>query len=302
MGTACIVLFYYICRRLNMSPTATNLATFLLALENMTFIQASVAMLDVFFFVFMLAAFLLYLNRRYILAGIAGGLSTLAKLVGALAMPAMIIHWFGTRTRHSRWFALTLVLSVVTFVGLMPLLDYCIVRNFADVTSPLERIKTMLSMTSSLTFAGSTHEAMSRPWAWLLSYHPMPFWWTPHYISGISPTVWALTIPTFGYMVFKVIKRSEAGLFGVAWFASTYLLWIPASLITDRISYLFYFYPSVGAICIGLGVGLNELLGVFRKRPSGKLKWTVLGIFIVFIVGHLVSFMIYYPLFPIKFY
>ena len=142
MGTACIVLFYYICRRLGMSRWAVNLATFLFALENMAFVQASVAMLDVFFLVFMFAAFLLYLNRRYILSGIAAGLSVLAKLTAALGLPVMVIHWFFTRERHSRWFVLTLVLSIVVFLGVMPLLDYAIVRNFAEVTSPLELLRT----------------------------------------------------------------------------------------------------------------------------------------------------------------
>ncbi len=302
LGTACIILFYFICRRLDMSPWAVNIATFLLALENMTFIQASVAMLDVFFLVFMFAAFLLYLNRKYIAAGISAGLCVLAKLSGALMMPTLMIHWFFSRAKHSRWFVLTIVLSVITFIGLMPLFEYFIVQNFSEVISPFERIKTMVSMTSSLTFDTTTHEAMSRPWEWLLSYRPMPFWWTPHYISGISPSVWALTIPTFAYLVYKAIKRNEAGLFGAAWFASTYLLWIPASLITDRLSYPFYFYPSIGAICIGLGIGLSELIHLFQTRESGKLKWTSLSIVVLIVLAHIVSFMLLYPLFPIRYY
>lgn len=302
LGTACIILFYFICRRLGMSPWATNFATFLLALENMTFVQASVAMLDVFFLVFMLASYLLYLNRRYITAGIAVGLSVLAKLSAALSVPALIIHWFFTRTNRSRWFALTIVLSVIAFLALMPLLDYFTVLDFADVTTPFERIKTMVNMTSSITFESSTHESMSRPWEWLLSYRPMPFWWEPHYISGISPSIWALTIPTFAYMVYKAVRRDEAGLFGAAWFASTYLLWIPASLITGRLSYLFYFYPSIGAICIGLGLGMSELVRLFQTRKSGKLKWTSLSIVIIIVLAHIVSFMLLYPLFPIRYY
>ena len=36
-GTASIVLFYFLCRRLDMSRNASNIATFLLAFENMTF-------------------------------------------------------------------------------------------------------------------------------------------------------------------------------------------------------------------------------------------------------------------------
>jgi dolichyl-phosphate-mannose-protein mannosyltransferase len=285
-----------------MSSWAVNLATFLFALENMAFVQASVAMLDVFFLVFMLTAFLLYLNRGYILSGIAAGLSVLAKLTAALGLPVMVIHWFFTRERRSRWFVLTLVLSIAVFVGVMPLLDYAIVRSWVDFPGPLERIKSMLSLTGSVTFASSTHESMARPWAWLLTYRPMPFWWEPHYISGISPSIWALTIPTFAYMIYKAVRRNEAGLFGAAWFTCTYLLWIPLDIITDRLTYVFYFYPTVGAVCLGLGLALSDLLGIFRQRPSGKLKWTALGVVGLVILAHLVSFMLLYPLFPIKYY
>jgi predicted membrane-bound dolichyl-phosphate-mannose-protein mannosyltransferase len=230
------------------------------------------------------------------------GLSALAKLAGALAMPVMIFHWFFSKISRSRWFALTVALSVITFVVLMPMFDYFVTQNFSNVTSPFNRIKTMLSLSGSLTFGSTTHPSMSRPWEWLINYKAMPYWWTPHYISAISPSIWALVIPTFAYLIYKAIKRDEAGLFGAAWFASTYLLWIPASLFTDRISYPFYFYPSIGAVCLGLGMGLSQLIDIFKGRTSGKLKWTVLGIVMLILLAHVVSFMILYPLFPIKLY
>ena len=302
LGTGCILLFYFICRRLNLSNRTASIATFLLGLENMTFVQSSIAMLDVFFLFFMFVAFLLYLSRRYVSSGIAVGLGALAKLNGVLAMPVLIIHWFFSRIPRSRWFALAVALSVVSFVVLMPLFDYFLVLDFSHVHSPLDRIKTMLNLSGSITFGNSTHESMSRPWEWLISYKVMPFWWTPHYISAVSPSIWALIIPTFAYMLYKAIKRDDAGLFGVAWFASTYLLWIPASLITNRLSYVFYFYPTIGAICLGLGMGLSQLIDIFQGRKSGKLKWTALGIVVVVLLVHFVSFMILYPLFPIRLY
>jgi dolichyl-phosphate-mannose--protein O-mannosyl transferase len=88
-------------------------------------------------------------------------------------------------------------------------------------------------------------------------------------------------------------------LFGAAWFASTYLIWIPLSIITDRVSYVFYFYPTVGAVCLGLGLGLSQLLTFYRERRPGKLKRTILAICIFYLVAHLVSFVILSPVFPI---
>ncbi|OGO19068.1 MAG: hypothetical protein A2Z15_02205 [Chloroflexi bacterium RBG_16_50_11] len=301
LGTAAIVMFYFLCRRLNMSPDASNIATFLLAFENMTFVQASVAMLDVFYLTFMMAAFLLYACHRYITSGIAIGLAGLAKLNGLLALPAIGIHWLFSRQPRSWWFLLTILFAILAFVELMIVFDLIITRDFSAVSDPIHRIQEMQSLSGSLTFSTVDHPAESHPWEWVIFYKPMAYWWMPHYTSAISFTIWAMIIPVFIYMLVRAIKGSSAGLFGVAWIASTYLIWIPATLITDRVTYIFYFYPTIGAICLGLGMALSQLLDIFRQRRSGKLKWTMLAIVILFLFLHLVSFIILSPLVPFDF-
>jgi predicted membrane-bound dolichyl-phosphate-mannose-protein mannosyltransferase len=233
-GTAAIVMFYFLCRRFNMSPNASNIATFLLAFENMTFVQNGLAMLDVFYLAFMMAAFLLYACRRYILSGISIGLSGLAKLNGLLALPAIGIHWIFTRQGRSIWFFLAIFFAVLSFVEIMIICDFAITRQFYSLSDPFHRIVEMQQLSGSLTFANVTHPSMSPPWEWIIFYKPMAYWWTPHYTGAVSFTIWATVIPTFIYMLWRAIRGSEAGLFGVAWFTSTYLIWIPATLITDR--------------------------------------------------------------------
>jgi predicted membrane-bound dolichyl-phosphate-mannose-protein mannosyltransferase len=302
LGTGSIVLFYFICRQLNLSRRGASIAVFLLGFENMTFIQSSVAMLDVYYVFFMFGAFLLYLLRRYVAAGVTAGLSVLAKLNAAMGVPVLIIHWFASKVNRSRWFALTVALSIITFVVLLPLLEYIIYQDFSKVPDPFHRIKTMLSLTGGVTFENSTHESMSRPWAWVFNYKVMPYWWVPHYLSAISPPIWALIIPAFAYMLYKAIRRDEAGLFGAAWFASTYLTWIPLSLLTNRLSYVFYFYPTIGAICLGVAMGMDKLIDIFHGNRPRKLRWPLLGLVVLIVLTHLISFMILYPLFPIKLY
>jgi dolichyl-phosphate-mannose--protein O-mannosyl transferase len=129
----------------------------------------------------------------------------------------------------------------------------------------------------------------------------MAYWIMPHYTAAISFTIWALAIPTFGYMVWRAVKGSEAGLFGAAWFTGTYLLLIPLSILTNRVSYIYYFYPTIGSICMGLAMGLSQLIDIFRSRPSSKLKWTALSIVIFILFLHLLSFLILSPLIPIDF-
>jgi predicted membrane-bound dolichyl-phosphate-mannose-protein mannosyltransferase len=301
MGTIGIVLFFFICRKLSMSRRAVNIATFLLAFENMTFLQASMAMLDVFFLTLTLAFFLLYLYRSYVLSGIFIGLAALAKLFAAMATPVLLIHWIFTRTKQTKWFILTVILAPVSFLALMPLFDFAITHQFKN---PIVRLGEMQGGLSQLTFANTTHPALSRPWEWLLNYNPMAYWfgpiananWVGGYTGAISPALWGVIIPVVLYMLYRTIKqRNEAALFGFAWFFSTFLLWIPISIATNRISFVYYFYPTIGAICIGLGMGFNELIEWVSSK-SHKVKIPVVAGISAFFVAHIATVIILTPL------
>lgn len=293
MGTIGIILFYFICRRLNMSRRASSIATFLLGFENFSFMFASIAMLDVFFVTLTLAFFLLYLYRQYLLSGIFIGLAALSKLFAAMATPTLLIHWLFTKTKQTRWFALTILAAPISFVALLPLFNFAITREFQN---PLVRIKDMLTLSGSLTFANTTHPAMSRPWDWLLNYQPMAFWYAPHYTGAVNLSIWVFMIPIVLYMIYRAIKGSDAGLFGTAWFFGTFLLWIPVSILTNRISFVYYFYPTIGALCIGLGLGLNEALEWVSSKTR-KIKVPVIAGIIAFFIFHLASFVILSPIF-----
>ena len=293
-GTICIVLFYFICRSINMPGNASLFATFLFSFENLSFVQASVAMLDIYFLTFMLCAFLLYLKSEYLASGISVGLSTLAKIGGVLTLPAIFIHWLFTGRRELRRFLGLLLLAPISFVLFLPSLEFGLTRI---PLNPISQIKTILSLSGSLTFANVSHPAASRPWDWILRPEMMYYWYDPHYIGATSFTVWALIIPSVLYMIYRAKKGNNASIFGLSWFASTYLIWIPISLITNRISYPYYFYPTVGAICIGIGLGLSQLLDVWKTKKTGKLRWVAMLAVPVYLLLHTGVFVILSPVF-----
>jgi predicted membrane-bound dolichyl-phosphate-mannose-protein mannosyltransferase len=293
-GTIGIVLFYLICRRLELPKMASFLATFLLALDNLSFVQASVAMLDVYSVTFMLLSFWLYLRGQYLLSGLSVGLSALAKLSGVLALPVILLHWLLTKRGRPIKFVATMLSAYVALLLLLPLFDFVAFRQFVN---PLDRIYTMLSLSGKLTFTTATHGAASHPWDWILRPEIIAYWYEPHYVGAISFTIWALIIPTVLYMVFKATKGNSAGFFGIAWFVSTYLVWIPISIVTDRISFVYYFYPTVGAVCIGLGLGLFQLLAIWKTRRTGKLRWVAVSSVIGYLLLHISVFVILSPVF-----
>jgi predicted membrane-bound dolichyl-phosphate-mannose-protein mannosyltransferase len=295
-GTLCILLFYLICRRLKMSKWATLSATFLLTLENMSFVQASIAMLDIFLITFMLACFWLYLRYDYPFAILAGTLGTLVKLNGALVFPVIGLHWLLMRRDRLWHFLSSAALAPLSFILLIPL--FALV-TFHKLVDPFWRINTILLLSSSLTVGSGTHPYITRPWDWLVYPHIMPYFYDPNYMGAISLTVWAFIIPTAIYMAVRAIKRNEAAIFGSLWFVFTYLTWIPLVLITDRITYIYYFYHAVGAICLGLGLGIGQLIDIWQQRKEGKLRWVAISSVGFFLALHIASFILLSPFSPL---
>ena len=331
-GAAGIVFMYLICRRLNLSKKVSYLATMLMAIENLSFVQGGIAMLDVFSLTFTLAAFWLYLKQRYVVSGVVVGLSVLAKLTGAMAIVVIGLHWFmtvgyaeiwhllqsmfGFITRRlnignlwlqfktfikNNWrFMLLLVAAPVTFVALMPFFDYVI---WGEWLNPFSQIGRMLHDTSSIVFTPDYPEAntiASRPWEWILpiwygklhwSHFVLPYWYTPRFLGMISPTITASVIPVFAYIAYRAIKGKSNTLLPFCWFVGTYLVWIPASLITNRVSYLFYFYPTIGAICIGLAIAIFKLMYVAKRSQGNKLRWLAAVAVPLFLLLHVYIFL-----------
>jgi len=284
-GTLIIVFFYFICRKLGMSDKAVLLGTFLFSFENLVFVQASISMLDVYSFVFMMAAFYFYLNDSYLTSGVVAGFSTLAKLNGGLALIVIFLHWLIFKRNKPKRFTTSLALAPVTFIALLPLFSFLVEREWV---SPIKTIDDIWSGTSSLTFDWVTHEAASRPWTWLYRHPNMDYWYHPEYYGELSFTVWALIIPAFAYLIYRVIKRDIASGFSLCWFAGTYLVWIPVVLIFNRVTYPYYIYPAVGAVCIGIALGLTQLLDLGARWGKWRSR-LVTGLVAIYCLGHIAN-------------
>jgi len=301
-GAIAIALLYLVCRQLKISRNISFLAAFLFSIENMCFILGGIAMLDVYCLTFMLASFWAYLKGWHIRAGLFIGLAALAKLIGVLALLVILLHWLLANRDNKRQIFTIVSVSAASFLLLMPLLD---IATWHKLMNPFERIGLMFERTSHYTFALHTQSPIgampSRPWEWLIrldsiehiSFDNIKREWYVMYYLMISPSIWALIIPSMLFMLYKAIKRSSAAIFVICWFACTYLIWIPASLITDRISYIFYFYPTIGAICIGISLGIARLAAIEPK--TSILKTGVRLITPIYIMTSLIVFIALFP-------
>lgn len=289
-----VLFFFLICKELNLRPRTVNMATAILAFENLTFVQGSVAMLDVFMVTLILLGFWLYLKGYYPFAAVAIALSALCKLNGVLALPAIMLHWVWVRRDRPVHFVASMILAPLSFMLFLPLFQWVMFHKWMN---PLESARTMLSLSGTLTFATTTHDAARRPWDWVLHPQITAYWYTPHYFGSLSLSLWALVIPLFILMCYLFWKRHNAGTFTFVWFLFGYIFWIPADIITDRITFPFYFYPTVGAVALALAIGLARLLSAPWRMK--RVKWLPVTIVTAVFVLHLAVFYILSPFNPL---
>ena len=179
-------------------------------------------------------------------------------------------------------------------------------------------IKNALSLTDSIKFSYSG-AFPAKPWEWVLSptgsfyfygwlVHPenysnilLPYWYTPSYTGIISPSLWLAGLFVIPYVAFKSFIRKNnpeknAAIFTACWIIGTWVVWIPLFLASDRITYMFYYLPTVGAIALGTALIVTGFLKRIENRSSGFGKrFMQLGV-ATFLLLHLLSFCVLSPL------
>jgi len=278
---------------------AALFASILLTFESLTFNLSGLAMLDVFSLGFMLGGLLLYWRNRPILSGGFIALSALCKMTGLMGAVIIVAHYI-TRRKQPEWRGAALfVLSLcISFVLLMPLFDFAAAREL----NPFARMIDILAGSGGVTWGSYTPQELANanatyPWAWLLSPSGYPVI-TPTYGGVISPSVWILIVPSIAYMVYEFYEskrngnRRSVALFVLIWFIVTYLLWIPIVILTDRVTYIYYFYPTVGAICVAIAIAMARLWDI----SSGWRRRLARAIVIVFLAIHILFFLGFTPL------
>jgi hypothetical protein len=82
----------------------------------------------------------------------------------------------------------------------------------------------------------------------------------------------------------------------MCWIIGTWGVWIPLFLVTNRITYMFYYLPTLGAVAIGLAliltIWINKALSSTNRTGKHILKLSAVS----FLLVHLLSFCILSPL------
>jgi hypothetical protein len=174
-------------------------------------------------------------------------------------------------------------------------------------------IRNALSLTNSIKFE-YIKVLPSRPWEWILSptgsfyfygwlLNPnkyqitiLIYYWDPGYIGMLSPTLWLSGWAVIPLTIWKSFKKNNAAIFVVCWLTGTWLTLAFLSLATNRMSYSYYYLPSIGALTLGTALMVTALLDKARVVAKSLRGRILEGAIASFLLLHLLCFCVLSPL------
>jgi dolichyl-phosphate-mannose-protein mannosyltransferase len=268
-GSIAVLVFYLLMKKLATFKMVPLVATFLFSFDNLVFIQSRIAILDIFALTFMLLGLYWYFSGHSYLSAIGMSLSALSKITGVAGILIIVIlHAVRFATGRTKgktwsdffsWFEKYFAVFLGSFLVLLTIMD----RWWVGYSNPFEHIQFILSYSSNLV-SQCPNGIISCPWQWLLNQVQIPYlivnvqvssgsgtssYKAVSFLGAMNPAILYLTIPSMLYATYSYYqKRSDLTLLSIVWFAVTYLPYYPATIIDQRVTYLFYLLAAVPAI------------------------------------------------------
>jgi dolichyl-phosphate-mannose--protein O-mannosyl transferase len=311
-GALGLVVAFWLARALTGDATVALLATGLLMMDGLYFVQARTGMLDSFGVFFMMSALLLFhrfwtapperAGQRLPWIGLLLGLAIATKWNAAYAslmigLAALVRLAWRSRpmTRlvaDLAWlaFGLVIVPALIYFLAYVPFL-----LTGHSLAQLVELQKQIFYYHSHLK---ATHPYQSSWWQWPLVIRPV--WYHVQYGKGWMANTYALANPLLHWALLPAVlwlvwwwgRRAEAALLTVV--IGFFGQWLPWVLV-PRISFAYHFLPAVPFGCIALAVALSRL--VAHPGPRRWLACTYVGLVVA-------AFVFFYPIYsslPLKY-
>jgi dolichyl-phosphate-mannose-protein mannosyltransferase len=306
-GTLSVPLLYGIVRQIGAAKPVALLATFLYAFDNLVLVHSRIATLDIFVVSLLLLGLYCYLAGKPTFAGLAFVAATLCKIQGVYGIAAIVVleglrlarMWVERRRiepEFLRQLLITIVVYVVAFPWLLGVLD-SVWNN--DYKNSAEHIRHIFEYGFALTRPEGPQGQESTPWQWLVNEVPMTYLRTDEQIlvgdaveasrptiffrGAMNPYVIFIAPLAIAYAGYSAIKwRDDCSFLVLALFVVTYAPFWPAAILAHRISYLFYFLPTIPSITIGASQFM------YAPQMPRVVRWAYIG-------AVLLGFYTYFP-------
>jgi predicted membrane-bound dolichyl-phosphate-mannose-protein mannosyltransferase len=281
-GAASVALTYGVVGAAGGGAWLGVLGAALLALDNLSLVHGRIATLDMPLVACLLLAAWLALRRHPVAAGAALGCAALFKLTGVYGLPALLL--FGCGSAAWAWrdtgrpqisalrsgVKLAATAALVWIAGLW-LLDLVV----GAYRTPWEHLRFMVEYGLRLTNPQGPQGQESLPWQWLLNEVPMTYLRTDQQVlvdgrlvatrplivfrGAMNPFIVGAAPLALGHVAWRAWRhRDRLALWCVTWIAATYLPYFPLAMIHHRVSYIFYFLPTLPALVIAIAMLVRD--------------------------------------------
>jgi len=303
-GMLALAALYFVVRASGESARLAVLAVGFFAFENLAHVHSRIGTLDMLVLAPILVGAWLALRGRWAAAGAAMGLGMLMKLTALYGLLALLIMlalglwaaWRRQRRLHLvdlRPTAAVLIAFTIVTIGGLWLLD----ARFSSFSNPIEHLRHMLEYGANLgrgvVGPGPCPGNDSAPWQWLfndcqMSYlrvdvtvksgeeivaiHP-----TIDFRGAMNPILIGSLVVAFlftGWLAWK--RQSRLAGWSIVWAAANYLPFVALALLTQRVTYIYYFLPVIPALAVATALLL---------RRSRLPRFVTIGYLLVFIAG-----------------
>jgi len=309
-GMVALVAVYQIVRSAGESARLALLAVGFLAFENLTLVHGRIGTLDMLVLAPLLVGAWMALRGRWAAAGAATGIGMLMKLTalyGLLALLVMLALALWAAWRRQRRIRLSdlrpTVVTLITFslvtIGGLWLLD----MRFSSYTNPFAHLQHMIdygaNLARSVVGPGSCPSNDSAPWKWLFNECQMSYLRvdvtvkagekivathsTIDFRGAMNPIlIGSLPIAFLftGWLAWK--RRSRLAMWSLVWAGANYLPYAALALLSQRVTYLYYFLPVIPALAVATALTL---------RRSGLPRFVTVG----YVIAFLAAFVAYFP-------
>ncbi|MGH7747158.1 MAG: phospholipid carrier-dependent glycosyltransferase, partial [Candidatus Dormibacteria bacterium] len=268
----------------------------LMAVDNLLLVLGRVGMLEIVVLTFMLASVALYLQRRYLLAGVVLGIGALAKLTAWDVLFIILLievgqvlaaRWSSAEgeTMHVRTRLRGLVMltagALVTYLAALGLFDLELTGYRNPVAHTVFMFQALASPRGPSPSLADPHRDFSSPaWAWLLNDGGINFWhrnqvvYSPSgdivatrpviaMVSNMNPFIIFLAIPAFGAALHAGWReRDRVALLAAAWCVGSFGPFLFLSAVLQRTRFQYYMAIVMPGIYIAIA-----LLFAARRLP-----------------------------------
>ncbi|HKM78543.1 MAG TPA: phospholipid carrier-dependent glycosyltransferase, partial [Candidatus Bathyarchaeia archaeon] len=270
-GVFAVLVFYLLLKKVSEYKFVPLLGAFLFSFDNLVFVHSRIATLDIFTVAFMILGVYWYFSGHPYLSAVGMTFSTLCKITGVAGVIIVIVvhaakfaekrktdrDW----SRYFSWFEKYVAVYVISFLVLLTIMD----RIWVGYDSALPHLQYILNYSSALV-SSCPSGIISCPWQWLINQVQIPYLLVSVKVTtdtmtnefnsitfwgAMNPSILYLTLPAIAYSGYTYIrqKKNDLALLSIVWFVVTYLPYYPVVLLGNRVTYLFYFLPTIPAVC-----------------------------------------------------